>query len=177
MLQDQLYSVKINVVRIDTILQPNGVVREDALVALNDSNNTHLATHFDIHLLELPSINCSFIRSSRLRTLPLRNSTSPSRRLYDLRMMTKLYKLDPDGDLYLVLRSPKPCFAAWGEAQDYPSSLPDLSALDLVDVLWQPLWRQRSKPCCDNLPSDIIKQPQLSMLRHFEYPSTRTGPT
>ena len=42
-LRDQLYPVKVNNVRTDAILQPNGVVREDALVALNDSNNTQLA--------------------------------------------------------------------------------------------------------------------------------------
>ena len=39
-LQDQLYPVKINNVRTDAILKPNKVVRENALVALNNSNNT-----------------------------------------------------------------------------------------------------------------------------------------
>ena len=53
-------------------------------------------------------------------------------------MTTKLYELDPDGDLYLVLRNPTPCFAAWDEAQDYPSSLPNLSALDLLDEIFIP---------------------------------------
>ena len=42
-LRDQLYPVKINNVRTDAILQPNGVVKEDALAALNDSNGTQLA--------------------------------------------------------------------------------------------------------------------------------------
>ena len=42
-LRDQLYPIKINNVRTDAILQPNGVVKEDALAALNDSNNTQLA--------------------------------------------------------------------------------------------------------------------------------------
>ena len=42
-LRDQLYPVKINNVRTDAILQPNGVVKEDALSALNDSNSTQLA--------------------------------------------------------------------------------------------------------------------------------------
>ena len=42
-LRDQLYPVKINNVRTDAILQPNGIIREDALAALNDTNNTQLA--------------------------------------------------------------------------------------------------------------------------------------
>ena len=39
-LQDQLYPVKVNNVRTDAILQPNGEIREDAVAALNDNNNT-----------------------------------------------------------------------------------------------------------------------------------------
>ena len=42
-LRDQLYPVKINNVRTDAILQPNGLIKEDALATLNDSNNTQLA--------------------------------------------------------------------------------------------------------------------------------------
>ena len=42
-LRDQLYPVKVNNVRTDAILQPNGEIREDAVVAYNDSNNTQVA--------------------------------------------------------------------------------------------------------------------------------------
>ena len=42
-LRDQLYPIKIKNLRTDAILQPNRVVKEDALAALNDSNNTQLA--------------------------------------------------------------------------------------------------------------------------------------
>ena len=42
MLRDQLYSVKINNVKTDAILQPNKVIKENELIALNNSNNTHL---------------------------------------------------------------------------------------------------------------------------------------
>ena len=42
-LQDQLYPVKVNNVRTDAILQPNGEIREDAVAALNDNNNTQIA--------------------------------------------------------------------------------------------------------------------------------------
>ena len=42
-LRDQLYPVKVNNVRTDAILRPNGEVKEEAMAALNDSNNTKVA--------------------------------------------------------------------------------------------------------------------------------------
>ena len=51
-------------------------------------------------------------------------------------MATKYYDLDPDGDVRLTIRSPKSYFAVWDEAQDYPSSLPDPSTLDLIEEIF-----------------------------------------
>ena len=42
-LRDQLYPVKVNNVRTDAILQPNGEIKEEAMAALNDSNNIKVA--------------------------------------------------------------------------------------------------------------------------------------
>ena len=42
-LKDQLYPVKVNKTRTDAILLPSGEVREEAIAALSDSNNTKVA--------------------------------------------------------------------------------------------------------------------------------------
>ena len=49
-LRDQLYPVKVNNARTDAILNPDGVVKEEALAALNDSNKTNIAKLFSREL-------------------------------------------------------------------------------------------------------------------------------
>ena len=39
-LRDQLYPVKVNNIRTDAVLQPNGNIKENIILALNNSNKT-----------------------------------------------------------------------------------------------------------------------------------------
>jgi len=48
-------------------------------------------------------------------------------------MSIESYKIDPNGDVLLILRNPRPPFAVWDENEDHPSAVPDLSSLKFVD--------------------------------------------
>lgn len=62
-------------------------------------------------------------------------------------MAPESYEIDPNGDVLLTLRNPRPSFALWDETQDDPSNRPEAPSLDTFDEIWdtQPALTKKEK--------------------------------
>ncbi|KAI9713226.1 MAG: hypothetical protein M1820_001212 [Bogoriella megaspora] len=76
-------------------------------------------------------------------------------------MATESFDIDPNGDVLLILRNPRPSLAVWDENKD-PSRLPHLDSRPLVDEVFIPEW--------GSMKEKMRKRKERRKFDDFDYP-------